>query len=75
LCFETKGGEEELSISCRIGASTSRTATEAAKKQVSAQLTIGGGSGRGGEGKLGRKEEEGLHRGVLPQQLSSQQLE
>jgi hypothetical protein len=33
LCFETKGGEEELSFSCRVGASTSRTATEAAKKQ------------------------------------------
>jgi hypothetical protein len=33
LCFETKGGEEELSLSCRVGASTSRTATEAAKKQ------------------------------------------
>ena len=33
LCFETKGGEEELSFSCRVGASTSRTATKAAKKQ------------------------------------------
>ncbi len=33
MCFETKGGEEELSFSCRVGASTSRTPTEAAKKQ------------------------------------------
>jgi hypothetical protein len=37
-----------------------------------------GGSGRGGEEKLGRKEEAGLQTGVLPQQEqqpSSQQLE
>ena len=33
LWFETKGGEEELSFSCRVGSSTSRTAAEAAKKQ------------------------------------------
>jgi hypothetical protein len=33
LCFETNGGEEELSISCRVGASTSGTATKAAKMQ------------------------------------------
>jgi hypothetical protein len=33
LCFETNGGDEELSISCRVGASTSTTASKAAKKQ------------------------------------------
>jgi hypothetical protein len=33
LCFETKGGVEELRFSCRVGASTSRTPTEAAKKK------------------------------------------
>jgi hypothetical protein len=33
LYFENKGGEEELSISCRVGASKSRTSTKAAKKQ------------------------------------------
>jgi hypothetical protein len=33
LYFETKGGEEELSFSRRVGASTSRSAAEAAKKQ------------------------------------------
>ncbi len=34
LCFETKGGEEELSFSCRVGgAAPSRAATGASKKQ------------------------------------------
>ncbi len=32
-CALTKGGEEELSISCRVGASKSRTSAKAAKKQ------------------------------------------
>jgi hypothetical protein len=34
LCFETKGGEEELSFLCRVGgAATSTTAKGASKKQ------------------------------------------
>jgi hypothetical protein len=41
LCLQTKGCEEELSISYRVGASTSRTATKAAQKQ-GAKKSLGG---------------------------------
>jgi hypothetical protein len=61
LIFETMGGEEELSFSCRVQAG------EPPKSRVkSAQLMRGGGNRRGGEGKLVRREGGPLQQQVKP---------
>ena len=59
LCFETTGGEEELSFLCRVGGAATSTATKGSSKKQGPQLTRGGGNGQGGEERPGWKEGEG----------------